>query len=226
MLLLSVDTCDSAGSAAVMENTRLLGEINIESPLTHSERLMAAVDFLLRELDLDLSRIDGYALASGPGSFTGIRIGMSTVKALSYSFSKPIAPVSRLHALAFKLNGSGARLICPFLDAKKKEVYAALYEKKENGLQLVVPECAYSPDDFLARLPGRRVIHFIGSGTHGYRDKIRRYCHDKARISRRSFFVAGEVGRLGYEMIKKNQGVDNREVVPLYLRKPQAEEKH
>lgn len=225
MYILAVDTCDSAGSVAVLKGTALLGEVNMESPVTHSERLMAAVDFMLKDLDLDISRMDGYAVAAGPGSFTGIRIGMSTVKALSFSFDKPVVPVSRLKALAFKLSDMEGGLICPFADAKKNQVYTALYSTREGELQEIVPEGARGPDAFLTRLPSRRLIHFIGSGTGVYQEKIKQYLHDRAKISRRSSFAGREIGLLGYHMIKQNQGRESREVVPLYLRKSQAEEK-
>jgi tRNA threonylcarbamoyladenosine biosynthesis protein TsaB len=226
MYILAVDTCDSAGSVAVLHHTRLLGEINIESPLTHSQRLMTAVDYLLMDLKLDISRMDGYAVAAGPGSFTGIRIGMSTVKALAASFSRPVAPVSRLEALAVKLAETRKGLLCPFLDAKKNQVYTALYTSGKDRLQEVIPEGAYDPDAFLTRLPARRIIHFVGSGSGPYRDKIRQHLQDKARISPRSSFVGYETGLLGYDMIKHKRGMNSREVVPLYLRKSQAEEKH
>jgi tRNA threonylcarbamoyladenosine biosynthesis protein TsaB len=226
MYILAVDTCDSAGSVAVLHQTRLLGEVNIESPVTHSERLLTAVDFLLRDLKLDIRRIDGYAVAAGPGSFTGIRIGLSTVKALSLSFTKPIAPVSRLKALAFKLRDKGGGLICPFLDAKKGQVYAALYTVRRKDLLNMIPEEATNPDAFLTRLPPRRIIQFIGSGTNVYREKIMQYLQDKARMSPRSTFAGREIGLLGYSVIKQNKGMNSREVVPLYLRKSQAEEKH
>jgi tRNA threonylcarbamoyladenosine biosynthesis protein TsaB len=226
MYILAVDTCDAAGSAAVLKNTRVLGEINIDSPVTHSERLMDSIDFLLRRLNMEIRRIDGYAIAAGPGSFTGIRIGMSTVKSFSFSSGKPIAPVSRLKALAYKLSGEGNRLICPFLDAKKNQVYAALYEKQIDGVKINIPEGSYYPDEFLSRLPSRQVIHFIGSGTDAYRDSIRHRLKDRAVASGRSPFAACETGRLGYEMLKLNQGKDYREAAPIYLRKSQAEEKH
>lgn len=226
MYILAVDTCDSAGSAAVLHCTRLLGEINIESPVTHSERLMTAVDYLLKDLKLDISRMDGYAVAAGPGSFTGIRIGISAVKAFASSFSVPVAPVSRLEALAVKLAETGKGLLCPFLDAKKNQVYTALYSSGKNRLQEIIPAGAYDPDAFLTRLPARRVINFIGSGAGLYRDKISQYLQDKARISRRSSFAGHEIGLLGHEMIKQKRGISSRDVVPLYLRKSQAEEKH
>ena len=128
MNTLAVDTTTFSGSVALLRNTVLLGEINLESPMTHSEKLLPAVDFILKTNDMEISQLDGFALAVVPGSFTGIRIGLSTVKSFSSASGKPIAPVSTLEAFAYKLRGNQRRLLSPLLDAKKEEVYAALFE--------------------------------------------------------------------------------------------------
>ena len=103
MYTLAVDTNSFAGSTALLKGSRLLAEVNMDSPLTHSERLLPAVEFMLKSMKLEMTDIDGFALAVGPGSFTGIRIGMSTVKSFAYATGKPVAPVSNLTALALKL---------------------------------------------------------------------------------------------------------------------------
>ena len=174
---------------------------------------------------MEISQLDGFALAVGPGSFTGIRIGLSTVKSFSSASGKPIAPVSTLEALAYKLRGNQRRLLSPLLDAKKEEVYAALFEYQKKGLKELVPQGAYSSDGFFSLLPSHRIIHFIGSGVDVYKQKIFQYFRDKARLSTRSPFIANEVGLLGYELLRRKKGMDYREVKPLYFRKSQAEEK-
>lgn len=225
MNILAVDTTTFSGSVALLRNTELLGEIGLKSPMTHSEKLLPAINFILKMGDTDVSDIQGYALAVGPGSFTGIRIGLSIVKSFSFASGKPIAPISTLEALAFKLRGNQRRLLSPLLDAKKEEVYAALFEYQKKKLNEIVPQGAYKPDRFFSLLPSHRIIHFIGSGADAYKQKIFRYFKDKARLSGRSPFIAHEVGLLGYEMLKKGNGKDYREVEPLYFRKSQAEEK-
>lgn len=226
MYILAVDTNSWAGSAAILKRKKLLAEVNIESPLTHSERLLPAIDFMLKSTQLEMSDMDGFALAVGPGSFTGIRIGMSTVKSFAYATGKPVAPVSNLTALAKKLQHPQTRLICPVLDAKKNEIYAGLFESKSRVLKEVVPQGVYSPDSFLSLLPTHRIIHFIGMGAIVYKDKIIQYLVDKARFSLRSLFIAYEVGLLGWEILMAGEGKDFREIEPLYFRKSQAEEKH
>jgi tRNA threonylcarbamoyladenosine biosynthesis protein TsaB len=226
LLILAVDTSTFAGSVALLRERRLLAEINLVSSQTHSERLLASIDLLLKSLTLKLEDLDGFALAVGPGSFTGIRIGMSTVKSFALAHGKPVAPVSNLGALAQKLRQSPARLLCPVMDAKKQEIYGALFEKGSEGLQEVLPQGVYTPDRFFSQLPSHRIITFIGSGVPVYKQKIFQYFKDKARLSQRSLFVAYEVGLLGHEMFKAGKGVDSFQVEPQYIRRSQAEEGH
>ena len=224
--ILGVDTTTPAGSVALLKGPSLIGEINQDSPMTFSVRLLPAIQFLLEANELTIQDVGGFAVAAGPGSFTGIRIGLSTMKSFAFSSGRPIAPVSTLAALARKIQHPHNRLICPLLDAKKNEIYAALFESKEEGLREIVPQGAYSPDELFSRLPSHRVIHFIGSGLDVYRLALFRYLKDKARFSRRTPFIAHEVGLIGYEMLRKGRGKNAHEIEPLYLRKSQAEEKH
>jgi tRNA threonylcarbamoyladenosine biosynthesis protein TsaB len=184
------------------------------------------VDFLLQAFGLKVKDIDGFAIAVGPGSFTGIRIGLSTIKSFSYASGNRIAPVSTLKALAWKLRSPRNRLLCPLLDAKKKEIYAAMFESQKEDLKEIVPQAAYSPDGFLSLLPSHRIINFIGDGEATYKYKILQYLKDKARFSFRSHFIAYEVGLIGYELLKRGKGKEFQEIEPLYFRKSQAEEKN
>jgi tRNA threonylcarbamoyladenosine biosynthesis protein TsaB len=225
MLILALDTTTGSGSVALLEKTRLLGEINTETSGSHSAILLRSVDHILRANSLKIEDIAGFAVAAGPGSFTGIRIGLSTIKAFAFASGRTVAPVSTLSALALKLKDSRSRLVAPFLDAKKGEVYAALFESKGEALDEVLPQGAYTPDQFLSALPGHRMITLIGNGVEVYKEKIQAYLKDKARFSARSPFIAYEVGMLGYDLLKKGRGVRGEELQPLYFRKSQAEEK-
>jgi tRNA threonylcarbamoyladenosine biosynthesis protein TsaB len=226
MMILSVDTTSFAGSLALLKDTKLIAEVGMDSSSTYSERLLPAVDLLLKMNQLNIQDMDGFAVSVGPGSFTGIRIGLSTVKSFSYASGKPVAGVSTLKALAEKLRRSQAHLLCPLLDAKKGEVYAALFESKGDQLLELIPQGVYSLDRFFSILPSHRIISFIGNGVEVYRTKIFQYFKDKARLSHRSAFIAHEIGLLGYEMLKKKKGVSAEKLEPLYFRKSQAEESH
>lgn len=225
MIILAVDTTTFAGSVALLEKTKLLAEVNIDSPSTYSERLLPAVDFILQTNGMNIKEVDGFALAAGPGSFTGIRVGLSTVKSFAFASEKQVAAVSTLKALAWKLRHPQNHLICPLLDAKKGEIYAALFESRGGKLKEIVPQGAYSPDRFFSLLPSNRIIFFTGNGIVAYKDKIFQYFKDKARFSHRSPFIAFEIGLLGYELLRKKKGVSAQELKPIYFRKSQAEEK-
>ncbi len=224
MIILAIDTTTPSASIALLEKNRLLAEMNSESVITHSQRLLPSLNFLLESARLSIRDIEGYAVAAGPGSFTGIRIGLSTVKSLSLASGKPVAPVSTLKALALKMKQAQARLLSPIIDAKKKEIYAALFERKGERLEEIIPQGAYAPHEYLSLLPSNRIITFLGDGIYLYREKISEYLRDKARFSSRSFFIAYEVGILGYEMFLRKQGISPHELKPLYLRRSQAEE--
>jgi tRNA threonylcarbamoyladenosine biosynthesis protein TsaB len=225
MLILSLDTTTGSGSVALLDNTRLLIEINARSETTHSARLLRTVDFILKANGLEIKDIEGFAVAAGPGSFTGIRIGLSTVKAFAFASGKPVAPVSTLAALVLKLQESRGHLLCPLLDAKKGEIFAALFESRGKEFKEIIPQDAYAPDRFFSLLPAHRVIFFIGNGVEVYKDKILAYLKDKARFSSRSLFIAPEVGVIGYDLLKKGRGVSAEALEPLYFRRSQAEEK-
>jgi tRNA threonylcarbamoyladenosine biosynthesis protein TsaB len=225
MLILAVDTTTPSGSVALLRDGDLVGEFGLKAASTHSSRLLGAIDLLVRAGGSDIRAIDGYAVAAGPGSFTGIRIGLSAVKALAFASGKAVAPVSSLTALALKLADPPVRLACPVLDAKKGEIYAALFERRASRLAELIPQGVYDPDAFFARLPGRRVISFIGNGLILYKKKLLPYVRDKARFPQRSRFIAAEVGRLGHRMLLEGKGVGAAELEALYYRRSQAEEK-
>ena len=228
MILLALDTTGPNGSVALLEDRRLVAEAGFEAQLNHSEKLLASLDHLLKTAGRDIREVGGFAAAAGPGSFTGIRIGLAAVKALALASGLPVAAVSSLEALALKLRDDHepARLLCPMIDAKKGEVYAALFRAEGDGLAEILPQAAWTPDEFLARLPAKSIIHFIGTGAEVYGEKIRSGLRDAARFTRRSLFIAPEVGLLGLARLQAGKGVPAAEVQPLYFRRSQAEEKH
>jgi tRNA threonylcarbamoyladenosine biosynthesis protein TsaB len=224
VLILAVDTTTPGGSVALVRDGALLGEANVESAATHSARLFRSIDFLLGTLGRDITDIDAFAVAAGPGSFTGIRIGIGAVKSMAFASSKPVAAVSTLVALATKLAADGPRLVAPLIDAKKGEIYAALFEAGTAGLAGIVPEGAYAPDEFFARLPRGRTIAFAGSGLALYCPGLLARVGGEALFPERSLFVAAEIGRVGAGLLRAGKGVDAASLEPLYYRRSQAEE--
>jgi tRNA threonylcarbamoyladenosine biosynthesis protein TsaB len=133
MKLLAVESATLSGGVALLEDDRLLGEITLNIAITHSERLMFAVDRLLADCGLAPADLDGLAVSVGPGSFTGLRVGLATVKALAMALDLPVAPVPTLDALAARLPFADAP-VCPILDARKGEVYFSLYRWSGSGM--------------------------------------------------------------------------------------------
>ncbi len=226
MRILALDTTTNYGSVAILDDTGLVAEVDSSSSSSHSARLLRSVDHLMKLASWDIKDIDGFAAAAGPGSFTGIRVGLSTIKALSFASGKPVAAVSTLAALAAKLEDTGGRLLCPLIDAKKGEVYAALFEFSGKGrLEEIIPQGAYAPDELLSLMPPRRLVHFLGTGVETYGERIRSRFGDRARFPDRSLFVAREVGILGRALLAGGRGVKGEVLEPIYYRKSQAEGK-
>src|SRR5512142_2379760 len=126
MYVLGIETSTKTGSVAVVSDKAVIAQYSLNIEITHSERLMSTVDRVLKDTGIALSQLDGFAVATGPGSFTGLRIGVSTVKGLAFATGKPVAAVPTLFALAWNVPHA-AWPVCPLLDARKKEVYAAVY---------------------------------------------------------------------------------------------------
>jgi len=224
MRLLAVDTTTGCGSAALIEDGRVRAEIGIDSFGTHSSRLPSSIDVLMKSLRWMPTELDGFAVTPGPGSFTGIRIGLGLIQALAFAAGKPIASVSSLKAMAWKLRNDGSPLVCPLHDAKKGEIYAALYSFEKPKMKAVIPEGAYAPDRFLGLLPKSRKILFIGGGYPLLASLMSAAAKARAPMTQRSPFIAAEVGLLGAEIIAAGKGIGPDALEPLYLRRSQAEE--
>ena len=225
MKILAFDTTSVYGSAAVLEADQLLGEVCLAGLSSHSVRLLRQVDFLLQQFSLSIQDIEAYAVAAGPGSFTGIRVGLSTVKALARASGKPVAPVSALRALAYKIRENTEQPLAAMIDAKKAEVFAALYKVSQGNWVELIAEGAYRPLDFLALLPQKGKVWFIGSGVEAYKKEIQAVFGGRALLASRSFFLAAEVGVLGWQLLQQGKGLKADEVEPIYYRPSQAEEK-
>jgi tRNA threonylcarbamoyladenosine biosynthesis protein TsaB len=168
-LLLTLDTATGTGSVAVSRGELLLGETILNVHSTHSDRLLPSLHRLLQELDLDLPRIEAFAVVLGPGSFTGLRVGVATVQGLALGSGRPVIGVSSLQTLAMQAPFASLP-VCTLLDARKNEVYAGLFHWNGNVAVPLRPEAVLSPDDLLDSLEGETI--FVGSGAVAYRTLI------------------------------------------------------
>ncbi len=223
MKVLALETATLAGSIAVLDDIDgLIGEVRVNVKIAYAERLMPAVDWLLNASGISIGEIDVFALSIGPGSFTGLRIGLSTVKGFAFSENKPIVPVPTLDAFARTLPFS-QHLICPMLDARKNQVYAGLYRWENNDCTKIMPETALKPDDLLGKI--NEPVVFLGEGAKIYRDRILELFGQQAVFAPPAKMTpsATTVAELAVQKIKEGITADPVSLAPLYIRKSEAE---
>lgn len=211
MMLLSVSTSGGVASAALYKDGVLLAlEVGAQG-LTHSETLLPLCEKLLNRFDLSAKNVDVYAVDVGPGSFTGVRIGVCAINAMAAATGRPVAGVSSLAALYESAKEHFS--VCTLIDAKAKKVYAAHYES--GALKL--PPCATTLDELLPLLP--RGTAYVGDGAAAYAKEIR--AHDGTALLLDNALLADSVASAGEAMHRS--GEVSREALPLYLRPSQAE---
>ena len=216
MRILSVDTSGGVCSAAVLCGGVIKSETYMNAGRTHSETIGPMIDFSLSCAGFGIQDIELFACAVGPGSFTGLRIGIGMIKAFAHASGKPAVGINTLDALARNLYGE-SDTICPIIDARRGEVYTALY----SGGEQVGDYQAVPLDDLLENMKGEKVI-FLGDAALKYRDNILasgfRAAHQGIALQR-----AGSVGLSAFELYKENTAHDAYSLEPFYLRESQAE---
>lgn len=219
MKILAIDTSERSCGIAVLNDDNLLAEITMVSRQTHSRHLMEMLDTALKISGLDVSELDVFVSAKGPGSFTGLRIGISVVKGLAYAADKPLIGVSNADALAAQCVLSDIP-ICVMIDARKSEVYTRCYHCidliPENNIQ------AMSPDDALSDID--KPYLFVGSGALLYREKILQKLGESARFAPDDAHItkASTLARLGLKRLLKGESDNAASFVPHYIRKADA----
>jgi len=221
MKLLAVESATLSGGVALLDGDTLLGEITLNIALTHSERLMSAVDRLLDDCGLAPADLDGLAVSVGPGSFTGLRVGLATVKGLAMALDLPVAAVPTLDALAARLPFADAP-VCPILDARKGEVYLSLYRWREDGMARQWDYLALPPELAAARLEAPVIL--LGDGIEACRPWLERLGTGVrvAPVAQRLPSAAAVAG-LGRAALAAGAGVDAEALAPFYLRPSEAE---
>lgn len=226
MRVLGVETSTLTGAAALLEGDTVVAECRLNLAVTHSERLLPAIDHVLASAGRTLAEVDGLAVALGPGSFTGLRIGVSTMKSLAYAARKPLVGVPTLDALAWSLPFA-AHPVCPILDAKKGEVYAALYRTDGGRLERLWDARAVAPEALAAALAGEMPgpVVFLGDGVAPFAPLLRRVLGADARFAppAQRLPSAVTVAELGHAALERGESADPATLVPLYLRRWEAE---
>ncbi len=225
MRIAALDSSGLVASVAIMEDDQMLAEYTVNYKKTHSQTLLPMLDEVVRMIDLDLNTIDAIAVAAGPGSFTGLRIGSATAKGLGLALDKPLLGVPTLEALAANLYDAQG-YICPIMDARRNQVYTGIYEYRNHELCVVENQKAVAVDDLLAQLNQLgSPVTFLGDGVPVYKDSIQMklqvpYSFAPAHLSRQR---AGAVAALGMKYYHNGQMETAAEHRPEYLRVSQAE---
>lgn len=214
MRVLAVETSTLAGGVALLDGDRLVAEYVLDVSVTHSERLMATVERVLQDARWRAEELQGLAVAVGPGSFTGLRIGVSTVKGLAFALDLPVAAVPTLDALASRLPFA-ALPVCPVLNARQGEVYASLY-RWDAGMHREWDYLALPAGALAARLAGPTIV--VGDGAASIVS-----AHAIVGPPWLGVPSPAAVGCLGLERLRAGAVVKPAELAPLYLRPSQAE---
>ena len=225
MKVLGIDSSGLVASVAVVEDDILLAEYTVNYKKTHSQTLLPMLKEIGDMINLDLNSLDAIAIAAGPGSFTGLRIGSATAKGLGLALDKPIIPVPTVDGLAYDLWGTD-KIVCPVMDARRNQVYTGIYEFCDGKLQILENQMAVSVTEIAEKLNalGREVI-FLGDGVPVYRKTLAEvmkisYSFALAHMNRQR---ASAVAVLGAQYYVQGRAESAMEHKPDYLRLSQAE---
>lgn len=223
MIVLSMDSSSLVTTVALLRDEHLLGEFTLNFKREHSVILMEKIEMLLNDCNIDISEVDGFVVSKGPGSFTGLRIGMSTVKGLSMGSNKPYVSISSLDALAYSLiNFNG--IICPIMDALRDSVFTSMYKNNNGKLEQILDYSALSLVELAQKSNDLNCpIIFTGDGVYKHKDYIKKNIPNALFAPNHlSVVKASSLAELGMEKLKNGE-FDDMNSAPLYLKKPQAE---
>jgi tRNA threonylcarbamoyladenosine biosynthesis protein TsaB len=222
-LLLALETSGGEASVALLRGDALLGERRAPAGRPGSERLLPTLDRLLRAAGVAVGDLDAFAVAAGPGSFTGLRVGIATLKGLAFGSRAPVAAVGTLDALALRAP-RGRDAVVAVLDARRGEVYAASFARTGEGpVPADLREGLYTVEELASRLPPRCVL--VGDGVAVCGERLRAALGPGVRCvpPPRGRPRARDVGVLGARMLREGLGIDAADLVPRYVRRAEAE---
>lgn len=230
--ILALDSSGMVASVALAEDDNLIAEYTVQYKKTHSQTLLPMLEEIVRMVEMDLSTVDAIAVAAGPGSFTGLRIGSATAKGMAFALGKPIIPVPTVDGLAFQMYGA-KDLVCPIMDARRSQVYTGIYEfmpgqigRFSYDMRVIREQCAVAFDEIAEALNGLdRSVIFMGDGVPVFWERMEQvmrvpYTAAPLHRARQSAAAVASLGRLYYE---QGRTVDGAVFVPEYLRLSQAE---
>jgi tRNA threonylcarbamoyladenosine biosynthesis protein TsaB len=221
--ILSLDTTSRFSSISISSGENITIEYNFATRDELSSTLIPSIEFLLKSASLDFKDIDAIGIGIGPGLFTGIRVGLATLKGMALTHPKPVVPVTSLEALAYKYNDSSIPVVS-IIDARRNEVYVAAYSFNQGeATQMGEPDLIHV-DQLIPYLLTIGKCLLVGSGAEVHEDRIKTHS-PKSKIFHRSYFLASEICKIATGKIAaKEYLTDLQELMPLYIRKPDAEQ--
>lgn len=225
MRVLAIETSTMLGGVAVVDSgAGLLAEVRVNVMAAHSERLMLELDHVLRSASLSFKDLDAIAVSAGPGSFTGLRIGLGTVKGLAYSTGLPVVAVPTLEALAWNFPCSSSP-VCAALDARKGEVYAGIFLWADGGFRRLMPEASLKPKELVLRAADAGRTIFTGQGAFLHRRLIEEALGPDALFAPHNLAAPSpaSVAQLGLALALRGEFSETASLRPVYIRKSEAE---
>jgi tRNA threonylcarbamoyladenosine biosynthesis protein TsaB len=225
MKILAVDTSTNVASAAILEDDVIIGEYNCNKGKTHSQRLMPMVQHLLETTGLTAGDMDAFAASIGPGSFTGLRIGVTTVKAMAFAAEKPVISVHTLDALAYNIPMLDS-LVCPMIDARNNQVFTAIYRFIEDKLERLTDYMGVHIGELAQQLKGMEgKVVFLGDAAGMHQDYLSQELGERACMAPANIALAkaSSVAVLASKAYSRGELESCYDMVPFYLRKSQAE---
>ncbi|MCD6390256.1 MAG: tRNA (adenosine(37)-N6)-threonylcarbamoyltransferase complex dimerization subunit type 1 TsaB [Desulfobulbaceae bacterium] len=221
-LILAIENSTLCGSVALVSGDLCLCEFSLLSRMTHSKRLLGSIDYIMQNCEISWDDIDGIAISLGPGSFTGLRIGLATAKGLAMATDLPLMGVSSLDGLAAQLPHAG-HLICSVLDARKKEVYAAFYRVKGEKTKRISDYLAVTPQKLTEQITEPVIL--LGDGAELYADFFREKLGEHVLFAPSQLILpkASAIGFLAINKWQSNNFLDTALVGPIYVRPSDAE---
>jgi tRNA threonylcarbamoyladenosine biosynthesis protein TsaB len=219
MKILAADTSTDVCSVAILNGENVVAEYVSKSEITHTERLLPSIQSLMMELGWKYTELTGLAVIHGPGSFTGLRIGLSVIKGLSFGLGIPVVPANALEIAALQVEDEG--LICPVMDARRGEVFAGLYKRSKNQLSLVEPPVSIKPEELKNFLP-KELIRVCGPGAYIYKEYFESQGFE---ILFRDFILARTLGYYAHQKFVQGDSISGMELRAAYLRPSDAETK-
>jgi tRNA threonylcarbamoyladenosine biosynthesis protein TsaB len=217
MIVLGIETSTKIGSIAIVSDEKVMAECTLAHNKTHSSWLLPTIEWILKQMNFSIGDLTGLAVSLGPGSFTGLRVGVGTCKGLALSLRIPIAPIPTLDVLVLNLPYT-ERLVCPILDARRNELYTAFYRFESEGKFMRVSNYrVISPEELIDEI--RESVVFLGDGIKRLPPSFRKNLFREAIFTPSIFWTprALNVALIGKEVLREGKGIDAQKIKPLYI---------